>query len=62
MFVCFSSPMLLLLLLSFCFPRVTVYNAKGEGNLHHPAQHNSCMTLHCIWYIYLSLKIQKQKE
>ena len=46
----------------FCFPLVTVYNDKVEDNLPQAAQHNPCMTLHCIWYIYLSLKIQKQKE
>ena len=60
MFVCFFSPMLLLLLF-FCFP-CDYLNAKGEENLPQTGQHNPCMTLHCMWYIQLSQKIQKQKE
>jgi len=58
MFVCFFSPMLLLLLF-FLFPTCDCLNAKGEENLPQTAQHNPCTTLQCNWYIYLSQKIQK---
>ena len=62
MFVCFFGTNVVVVVVIFLFPTCDRLNAKGEENLPQTGQHNPCMTLHCMWYIQLSQKIQKQKE
>ena len=64
MFVCLFlfTNVVVIVVVIFLFPMCDCLNAKGEENLPQTGQHNPCMTLHCMCYIQLSQKIQKQKE